>query len=61
METINDFAVSGDVNGDIMIAIPPVGLIPKEKALRLAAWIVAVATPHPEEEFNPVLEAVLKT
>jgi len=57
MSTANDFAVAA--NGDsIMILNPPRGLIERDKAIRLAAWIVAMTD---EDEFNESLMAIKNT
>lgn len=56
IETVNDFLVG--VQGDsIVIMIPPARPMPKAKALRLAAWLVALADTG-EERFPGVLQAV---
>lgn len=59
IETINDCMV-GSVAGRVQISAPPIGPIDSERALRLAAWIVAIADPT-GERFGKVLKAVLST
>jgi hypothetical protein len=61
IDTSNDFLVSSTDAGDTLaILLAPMGRIPKAKALRLAAWLVAFADPL-DEEFPGVLEAVRNT
>ena len=56
METMNDHFVGSQ--GDlILIMAPPVRAMPKDEALRLAAWIVAQADPS-HKKFLEILEAV---
>lgn len=57
MDTTNDFLVGVGAD-DIVVMLPVRGRISKEKALRLAAWIVALSDP---DEFKKVLEAVQNT
>lgn len=59
VETINDCLV-GSVGGRVQITAPPLGPIEPERALRLAAWIVAIADPS-GERFDKVLRAVRST
>lgn len=59
MDTTNDCIVSASSRG-VTILMPPIGPMPKEQALRLAAWLVAIADPI-GEEFEKVLEAVRNT
>lgn len=59
IETINDCLV-GSMAGQVQITAPPIGPIDSERALRLAAWIVAIADPS-GERFDRVLKAVLST
>jgi hypothetical protein len=57
IETINDHLVCS--NGDsIIIRMPPHGAMSKADALRLAAWLVAIAD-ETGEEFQKVLHAVM--
>lgn len=61
INTANDCMIG--VSGDIIMAMIPIqGRIPKDKALRLAAWIVAMADNSEDHaEFNRILEAVEST
>jgi argininosuccinate lyase len=59
IETINDHLVS--TNGDtITILMPPMGPITKEQALRLAAWLAAMADPM-GDRFEAVRAAIANT
>jgi len=60
IETINDCLVGGNSAGMVTILMPPLGPMDKAKALRLAAWLVAIADPG-GDEFAAVHEAVLNT
>ena len=53
----NDHAV-GLRDDQVVIAVPVAGTMTRPEALRLAAWLAAVADPG-QEEFGEVLEAVL--
>ena len=56
MNTANDYLVG--VRGDRIVFLrPPVGVIPKDEALRIAAWIVALVDPE-HGRFQEVLDAV---
>lgn len=55
----NMFLVGGNAKGEINIGIPPSGLISKEKALNLAAWLVTLACPT-DEEWEKTLEEIQK-
>lgn len=59
IDTTNDSAVAVGGDGDIMI-LAATPRLSKAKALRLAAWIVALADPL-DEEFTRVLNAVKNT
>jgi len=56
MEIMNKFLVG--VQGDeIRVGLPArVGRMTKDDALLLAAYLVSVATPDPEKDFQPILE-----
>jgi hypothetical protein len=54
MDTINDSLVS--LQGEMIIILRPTSRLPKEKALRLAAWIVALA--GEDEKFLELLQAI---
>ena len=57
METINDCCVGRGCNEIMILKMEP--RMALEKALRLAAWIVAVADESPDHaDFKAVLEAV---
>lgn len=61
IDTTNNHLV-GSRNGHIVITFPPQGPMGKHEALRLAAWIVALADDSPDHEvFAKVLEAVEST
>lgn len=59
IETTNDFLV-GSNGHTVQFLFPPTGPLDKEKVLRLAAWLVALADPL-QERFPKILEAVLNT
>jgi hypothetical protein len=59
IETINDCMVAS-VAGAVAILNPPLGPMDRDKALRLAAWLVAVADPG-GERFAEIRKAVLST
>lgn len=59
IDTLNDWLV-GSRGGKIVIASLPLRPLEKHEALRLAAWIVAIADPG-HEDFEKVLEAVEST
>ena len=58
INTMNDHLV-GVQGGRIVIVMPPLGPMDRDEALRLAAWIVALA--DDENTFGDVLEAVQNT
>jgi hypothetical protein len=58
-DTVNDCLV-GIRGSDIIIGLPVLRPISKSEALRLAAWLVAVADPF-GEDFDAVRRAVLST
>jgi len=61
VDTTNDFLVSMRRGGEeILLLYPPVTPMTREEALRLAAWLVAIAD-FEGERFPAVLEAVLNT
>lgn len=61
MDTTNDFLVGVGGTGNALAVLMPIqGMIPREKALRLAAYIVAMLDPL-EADFPKVLEAILNT
>ncbi len=60
MDTLNKFLVGG--SGDkIIVRILPSWPLSKEEALTLAAWLVAMSTLDPEKDFQPILNAVMRT
>jgi hypothetical protein len=59
IDTTNDCAVCVSAHGVGMLR-PPLGPMPKDKALRLAAWLVALAE-EKDGEFQAVLDAVRNT
>ena len=59
IETMNDCMVCVSGHG-VGIMLPPVGPMAKDRALRLAAWLVALAEEN-DGEFAAVLEAVRNT
>ena len=58
IDTLNDTMV-GIIGDDIVVALPQ-GRMPREQALRHAAWIVALVDPE-RHRFDAVLQAVLDT
>lgn len=56
IETMNDCGV-GVTQGMPIIMLPPRGPIPKDKALRLASYLVCFAEEE-EGQFQRVLEAI---
>lgn len=60
-ETINDCMVSMSGLGTLMMMNPPrpMEIISKDKALRLAAWLVAMA--DDDNSFDEILKAVKNT
>lgn len=61
IDTTNDHLVGAGINGGVSILFPPAGPMEKHEALRLAAWIVALADNGPSEEFPAILKAVQNT
>lgn len=59
IDTSNDHLV-GTQGGRIVILMPPLAPMDKDEALRLAAWIVALAD-FEGDRFPAVLEAVQNT
>jgi hypothetical protein len=59
VNTINEFLV-GVRASEIIIGLPPLRPLTRGEALRLAAWLVAVADPF-GDEFDKVRRAVLST
>ena len=56
IDTMNRFGVG--VQGDgVVIVMPPRGIISKDDAILLAAWLVALADPL-EDRFEKVLHAI---
>ena len=61
LDTRNDFFVGlQGTNVRVMRGIAPGAVLPKEQALRLAAWLVVVCDPN-GEEFKATLAAVENT
>ncbi len=59
-ETTNDYGVGQHLgSGDVVFLLPLPHQISQEKALRLAAWIVAITMDR--SEFDRILKAVLAT
>ena len=58
IDTSNDYLV-GMLGDDLAFLLPLPSTIPKDKALRLAAWIVAMTDRN--DEFPAILEAVCNT
>lgn len=56
---INEFAV-GSQGHDVVILVPPRGPISKDRALALAAWIVALSGVE-RSDFDALLDAVEST
>lgn len=59
IDTTNDHLV-GLQGGRVVMLMPPLGPMDTDEALRLAAWIVAIADLD-GDRFTAVLEAVRKT
>jgi hypothetical protein len=59
IDTTNDFAVGASGDGMVTIALLPPRMT-RGQALRMAAWIVAIADPT-DEWFPPILDAVRGT
>lgn len=57
IETANDHLIGSTGFTHIVVLLPPVGPMPYEEALRMAAWIVAIADPD-DERFPKILKAV---
>lgn len=62
IDTKNDFLVGVHGSGDVPLYSPsiPIKEMTKDEAVRLAAWLVAMADPSCEQ-FNAVLHAVMNT
>lgn len=58
IETANDNLVGARGDGNITVGLPPTSAMSRDRALRLAAWLVALADPT-GERFAAVLRAVL--
>ena len=60
MELMNKFLVG--VRGDyITVGLPArVGVMTKEDALLLAAYLVSLAARDPEKDFQPILEELMR-
>lgn len=62
VHTTNDYLVGVRAGDIVLTTLAPNISIPTDRALRLAAWIVALADPtHDHAEFRRVLEAVEAT
>ena len=59
LDTANHFMVAGQ-GDDLVIIQLPIGRLKKDRALNLAAWLVALADPE-GKEFERVLEAIRNT
>ena len=59
IDTANDCLVAVNDQG-VLLMMPPRFPMPKDKALRLAAWIVALADPV-GDDFQKVFDAVRNT
>jgi hypothetical protein len=61
VETLNKWLVG--LQGDMIVVGLPMNAsrMSKEDALLLAAWLVALASNDPAQDFEPVLNAVLST
>lgn len=60
INTSNDHFV-GILGDNVTMLMPPMGPIPKEQAIRLAAWLVVCAGDYDGTRFAEVLEAVCNT
>ena len=60
VDTSNTFAVGVTVKGVVLVNRPLGGALSKAEALNLAAWIVALTAPAPDE-FERLLEAIRNT
>ena len=58
IETVNDHLV-GIQGGNVVMVLPPTAPMPHEEALRMAAWIVAIA--DDDDRFGAILAAVRST
>ena len=60
INTANDFLVG--VRGDLIQPVLPIGPMTKEKAIRLAGWLVALADfSKDHSDFKAVLAAIERT
>jgi hypothetical protein len=59
IDVTNDHFVGMNAFG-VVIALPPIGPMDRDEALRLAAWLVALADPL-GERFEEIRNAVLST
>jgi hypothetical protein len=59
IDTTNDHLV-GTMGGRVVILVPPTGPMDPDEALRLAAWLVALADPS-GERFGEIRKAVEST
>jgi len=59
IDVSNDHFV-GVLGSRVVIALPPMGPMDQDEALRLAAWLVALADPL-GERFEEIRNAVLST
>lgn len=57
VDTLNQFLVTSNAEGDIIIGAPPHRPITGEEALVMAAWLVTLAM-EPRERFDEVRRAV---
>lgn len=58
VETINDHLVG--IRGDnVVMVLPPIAPMPRDEALRMAAWIVAIV--DDDDRFAAILAAVRLT
>jgi hypothetical protein len=60
IDTINDHLVCINGFGDVLTLNPALGPMTRDEALRLAAWLVAVADPN-GQRFDQIYKAVLAT
>ena len=57
LDTTNDFLVGASADGSVCFLKTPIGPMDRSKALRLAAWLVALSETQ-TGEFDRVLSAV---
>lgn len=60
IDTMNDHMV-GVTGGGVVIMLPPITAMPKEEAIRLAAWLVVLAGDYDAKRFGEIFEAVCNT